>query len=74
MHFTYDAAANAAYLSLVENVDAGESVSQVVVEDPRLRGEIILDLDKAGFLLGVEVLGATDLLRSDTLTSNPTPL
>lgn len=68
MHILYDAVANAAYLSLVRSVDPGEAVSQVVVEDPRLRGEVILDLDKAGFLLGVEVLGARDLLRSDTLT------
>ncbi len=67
MKLTYDVEADAAYLPLVQRIGAGEAVAQVVVNDPRLRGQVSLDLDGAGFLLGVEVIGARKLLRSDTL-------
>lgn len=69
---TYDPEANAAYLSIVQNVNSGEAVVQVIVDDPRLRGEVILDLDSSGYLLGVELIGATDLLRFDTLAAAET--
>lgn len=68
MHLTYDSEANAAYLSIVRNIQAGEAKSQIVFQDSRLRGEVILDLDDAGYLLGIEIIGATELLRSETLT------
>jgi len=35
----------------------------------KVAGEVILDLDNSGYLLGVELIGAKDLLRSDTLAA-----
>lgn len=66
-HIRFDPEADAAYVRIVDKIGAGEAVQQVQVEDERLRGEVYLDLDKDGFLLGVEILYATDQLRSTTL-------
>lgn len=63
----FDPDADAAYFSFVDAVGPGEAVQQVCVEDERLRGEVILDLDPRGFLLGVEVLYASAQLRPATL-------
>ena len=63
MQFRYDAEADAAYIAVVDAVQPGEAVAQVEVEDERLRGAIVLDLDKDGFLLGVEIIGASVQLR-----------
>lgn len=73
MEIEFDPAADAAYVRIVDHIRAGEAVTQVVVEDDRLPGEVILDLDRDGFLLGVEVLGASDLLRPATLASARRP-
>lgn len=67
MRVTFDPGADAAYVHLVDAIRPGEAVTQVVVSDDRVRGEVILDLDEDGRLLGVEVLGVSDLLRPDTL-------
>lgn len=66
----YDPIADAAYLDVVDHVDDGEAVVQIEVEDPDLKGRIILDLDKKGFLLGVEILGAKKVLRPETLRNS----
>ena len=65
MKLTYDDEANAAYLELEDMVD-GTAVENVVVERPG-RGDIVLDFDADGRLLGVEVIGATALLRTTAL-------
>jgi uncharacterized protein YuzE len=57
-----DESVDAAYVYLTERIGAGEAVAQVIVEDDRLAGEVILDLDVDGHVLGIEVLGARDLL------------
>lgn len=67
MDLKYDPDADAAYLMVVDDIAPGEAVTQVEVEDERLRGHVILDLDKDGFLLGVEILGASTQLRQITL-------
>lgn len=67
MDFKYDVDADAAYFMVVDSIGPGEAVAQVEVEDERLRGHIILDLDKDGFLLGVEMIGASVQLRPATL-------
>lgn len=65
---TFDPEANAAYVYFVDIIEPGEAVVQVVVDDDRVRGgEVILDLDNDGRLLGVEILGAGDLLRPETV-------
>nr|WP_274636662.1 DUF2283 domain-containing protein [Microbacterium bovistercoris] len=61
MRTTYDAIADAAYIELVPEIEPGRSVRNIVTESPT--GQIIaLDFDRAGILLGVEVLGARSIL------------
>jgi uncharacterized protein YuzE len=62
MRLTYDDEANAAYLEL-EDITEGTAVENVVVERPG-RGDIVLDFDADGRLLGVEVIGATGTVAS----------
>jgi uncharacterized protein YuzE len=65
MRLTYDDKADAAYLEL-EDIADGAVVENVVVERPG-RGDVVLDFDADGRLLGVEVIGATGLLRATAL-------
>lgn len=63
---SYDKEADAGYISLGD-IANGEAVTQVVVEDKRLRGTIILDLDSSNQLLGIEFLDVTELIRSPSV-------
>ena len=65
MRFTFDDEANAAYLELDVGAE-GSAVENVVVERSG-RGDIVLDFDGDGHLLGVEIIGATELLRTTAL-------
>ena len=65
MRLTYDNEANAAYLEL-DDIAEGTAVENVVVQRPG-RGDIVLDFDADGRLLGVEVIGATALLPTTAL-------
>ncbi|MCT1479382.1 DUF2283 domain-containing protein [Microbacterium sp. p3-SID336] len=68
MHVRYDPEVDAAYLTVGREVQAGEAVAQVSeIRNPHGVGEIILDFDADGHLVGVEVLQASKLLRSDDL-------
>jgi uncharacterized protein YuzE len=58
----HDADADAAYLSL-SPMSNGDARTNVVVER-KGRGEIILDFDADGFLVGIEILGAQRLVRA----------
>jgi uncharacterized protein YuzE len=66
MRVRYDDEANAAYLELGDDTAEGSAVENVVVERPG-RGDIVLDFDADGRLLGVEIIGATELLRPTVL-------
>jgi len=67
--FTYDGEADAAYLGFGP-IQAGESARQIPLTLPDgLRGEVILDFDADGHLLGVEVLQASTLLRPQDIAS-----
>lgn len=68
-HVRFDPEANAVYVRVVESIGPGEAVQQIQVEDDRLRGEVIPDLDVDGYLLGVEFLYASSQLRPSTLQS-----
>lgn len=78
MRMTVDREVDAWYLQIVNVIAAGQAVEQVVVGRPG-RGEIVLDFDPDGFLLGVEVLGASRLLTagvldaSEDLVDKPSP-
>jgi uncharacterized protein YuzE len=63
---THDRAADAAYFALAPRRKAGAAVRQDV-HHVAGRGEVILDFDRKGRLIGVEVLGAKSLLRRSTL-------
>lgn len=67
MRVTYDATVDAAYIRLKDDAPGG-SVVQHVVEAPESQGEIILDFDRDGRLLGIEVLGATRGLPPELLS------
>lgn len=60
MRTTYDTQADAAYIALVPELSPGRSVRNAEVETAG--GSVILDFDRDGVLLGVEVLGASRVL------------
>jgi uncharacterized protein YuzE len=68
MHVRYDGEVDAAHITIVNRIERGESVQQVVAtpDDPGL-GAFVLDLDREGRLLGVEVLRASHRFRCETL-------
>ena len=57
MRVTYSTRGKAAYIYL-KDIEPGEAVLQHRVEESHARGEIILDFDKKGRLIGIEVLDA----------------
>lgn len=63
MRLTYDPAANAAYLYIVDPIEPGAAVTQEVAED----SGVILDFDAEGRLLGIEFLSPDTQLRPETL-------
>lgn len=68
MKITYDSEANAAYIQLVTRIAPGEASEQVdEIETPGGKGEIILDFDSSGRLLGIEVLNAQDVLPTEVI-------
>lgn len=71
---TFDPTANAAYVTLGEALRSEQSAAQHVVDLPAgAPGEVILDFDNAGRLIGVEVLGAREMLRPEVIAKAPTP-
>ncbi|MFR9753497.1 DUF2283 domain-containing protein [Nocardia sp. 004] len=66
MRIRYDPEADAAYIAL-KPISVGEPVRQQIV--PISDGEVILDFDKNNLLIGIEVLGAGDILHPRTLES-----
>jgi len=63
MLITYDPLANVAYISIVEGAQpGGEAGNQEIVGE-----DIVLDYDDDGKLLGIEILNARNLLRSEVL-------
>jgi uncharacterized protein YuzE len=70
MRLTYDSEANAAYFYIEDDAEEGSAVENVVVERPGLRRHRSR-LDADGHLLGVDLIGATELLRT-TVSTTPT--
>lgn len=60
MRTTFDPEADAAYLALTPETAPGRSVRNAEVATTG--GSVVLDFDKSGVLLGVEVLEATTVL------------
>jgi len=68
MRMTFDSAADAAYLAVEPDIRGGSAMENVVVEREG-RGDIVLDFDAEGRLLGVEVIGASALLSPAVLAA-----
>ncbi|TQS41034.1 DUF2283 domain-containing protein [Cryptosporangium phraense] len=68
MRVTVDLEADAAYVEIADDVKDGEAVEQVVIDRPG-RGDVVLDFDVDGHLLGVEIIGAAGLLRRSVLVA-----
>ncbi|OUE20850.1 hypothetical protein BFL34_01668 [Clavibacter michiganensis] len=63
MRVTYDPAADAAYVELAGPLGDGEAATTIhSIVTPGDRGEVALDFDADGRLLGIEVLGASAVL------------
>lgn len=71
MKITFDPAANAAYITLGDRgIKAGEAAQQSdLIPTPSGVGQIILDFDAHGRLLGVEVLSARQVLAPELLAT-----
>lgn len=70
MKIRYDPEVDAAYLTIGPDIEDGEAVVQIPeIYPPDGRGEIILDLDAEGYVIGVEILGASALLRPEVLAA-----
>ena len=67
MRITYDAEADAAYVFLVDPIPPDGAVRQQVAELDLDGSTLIVDRDTDGRLLGLEILGARDLLDPRTL-------
>ena len=71
MRITYDPKADAAYIYLVDEIRPG-GVARTYPCDPReVNGQINLDFDSEGRLLGIEVLDARRKLPEDLLRGAP---
>ncbi|GEC76047.1 MULTISPECIES: DUF2283 domain-containing protein [Microbacterium] len=74
MSIRYDPEVDAAYITIGRDLLPGEAAAQVAdIRDPRGDGEIILDFDSEGYLLGIEVLHASRLLRAEDLDGATRP-
>jgi len=68
MRVTYDAVADAAYIALAGPVGDGETATTIhSLLTPGDRGEVALDFDADGRLLGIEVLHASAVLPAAVL-------
>ena len=62
MKFTYDKEADAAYVYLKYPIKKGESEKTIELDD-----NIIIDFDKNGKLIGMEILNASTVLNKKEL-------
>ena len=67
MRSTYDSVANAAYVYLVDSVKPGEVAYSRHANIALDQAAITVDFDTDGRVLGIELLGADRLLRSESI-------
>lgn len=66
MNFDYDPEADAAYLTITQSGDLPEQqISGITTEG--MEGEIEIDIDKNGKVIGIEFVNASLILPSDFL-------
>jgi uncharacterized protein YuzE len=64
---THDSEANAACIYLVEEIDRGEVARSCVADIAMDNAAITVNFDAEGRVLGIEVLGASQALRAETI-------
>jgi uncharacterized protein YuzE len=64
---THDAEADAAYIYLVDQVSRGEVAYSREANIPLDQAALTIDFDEHGRVLGIEVLGASRVLREETV-------
>ena len=62
MKFEYDKEVDAGYIYVADDIDNGEAVKTIQLND-----NIILDFEKNGKLLGIEILDASKVLNKKVL-------
>lgn len=68
MKMNYDPEADAAYITLGEEIRTGEAVQQVsLIDTPNGETQVTIDFDGEGHILGFEILAASQGLRKETL-------
>lgn len=70
MRITYDPEVDAAYIQLAEEILPGQATEQIhSIVTPGGKGEVTLDFDVNGEMLGIEVLNAKDVLPDSVIQS-----
>ncbi len=67
MKITYDPSTDAAYIYLVPKIETGGVNATYCCDPLEINGQINLDFDASGRLVGIEVLGASRKLPADLL-------
>jgi uncharacterized protein YuzE len=67
VRMTHDSKANAAYIYLVEKIHRGEVARSCFADIAMDNAAITVDFDAEGRVLGIEVLGARQVLRAETI-------
>lgn len=67
MRVTHDVEADAAYLYLVDEINRGEVATSRVAGIALENAALTVDFDANGRVLGIEVLGASRVLRPETI-------
>ena len=67
MRVTYDKSTDAAYIYLTDNIGAGGVAKTYCCDPLEVNGQINLDFDHEGRLVGIEVLGASRRLPLSVL-------
>jgi uncharacterized protein YuzE len=67
MKVTYDALVDAAYIYLEDAPQPGSAVTTLSLDPREIHGEVNIDLDSAGRIIGIEVLDASRLLPEELI-------
>jgi uncharacterized protein YuzE len=67
MRLTHDSEADAAYVYLVDEIGRGEVASSCIADIAMENAALTVDFDAEGRVLRIEVLGASRVLRPQTI-------
>ncbi len=73
MKLSYDRAVDAAYISIAESIGPGEVQNTYPCDPSEVGGQINLDFDSSGRLLGIEILDASRFLPASLLAKAEPP-